>query len=499
MSDALNSFRLRSPPESYLAGWVLLTGAAAVLVLLLDASDRLFEPRRAGIILGLGAVALWRYAWQITHLSRALLFLLRVYPRWRRAAVDAASATHVYVLVLSYRMGNDLNAAVYAALLRDLADYGRPATVVACVSDLADARQLSASGAAPANVRVLPLQQSNRGKRDAMERGLDVLARLHAPPGSVVALIDGDTFVPAGTFRSAIPMLLSSPGVGALTTENIPIVTGGVLEREWFRLRMRARHYLMCSMSLSRRVLVLTGRFSLFRAELALSRGFILTLGDDVLRHWRLGDISMLTGDDKSTWFWALRRGWHMIYLPDVVVYCMERPPRPTFFDSTRSLMRRYYGNMARNNGRALALGPGRIGWFTWLAIFDQRVSPWTTLVGPTLVVWLSFAGTPSALPAYLLWAILVRALQTGILGGLSGLGGGFHPLFPFIQYYNQVLGSYIKIDAFFHLDKQSWTRQKTGGALAGAMNLHSSVVLMVLSLGAFALAVGLVAVHGFG
>ena len=35
-------------------------------------------------------------------------------------------------------------------------------------------------------------------------------------------------------------------------------------------------------------------------------------------------------------------------------------------------------------------------------------------------------------------------------------------PAFPLLLYYNQIVGSLMKIDVMFHLDRQSWTRQKT-------------------------------------
>src|SRR5207302_9260730 len=128
-------------------------------------------------------------------------------------------------------------------------------------------------------------------------------------PGAIVVLMDGDTVIPEGTFDRTVPFLVADPELGALTTDNIPLVAGSAISREWYRLRMRNRHELMSSLSLSKRVLVLTGRLSLFRAEIALSPEFIAAVGHDGAYHWRLGRIGMLTGDDESRWCGALRRG----------------------------------------------------------------------------------------------------------------------------------------------------------------------------------------------
>ena len=294
-----------------------------------------------------------------------------------------------------------------------------------------------------------------------------------------------------GTIRASIPLLLGTDGVGASTTDNIPLVAGGTLDREWYRLRMRARHLLMCSMSLSRRVLVLTGRLSLYRSEVAFSRGFIAMLGNDVMRHPRLGDIPMLTGDDKSTWYWTLRAGWDLLYIPDVVAYCIEKPPTLGFFRSTTSLMRRYYGNMVRSNGRALALGWSRLGPFTWMTLLDQRISPWTSLSGPTCAILLAVSVSPCFLPAYVASALTVRFLQTALIGGF---GRAFHPAFPFLQFYNQLAGSLIKIHTFFHPDIQRWTRQDTGTPSTSVGT--TSPVMMSMAYSAFALALVVVLVY---
>jgi mannuronan synthase len=473
---SISDHRLYSSATSYLAGWILLFGTLALFgtITMMGAVPDI--PMNA-TLLTLGTIATWRYTWAAINLARAIIYQFIVFPRVRRALPRGASASHIYVVVLSYRMGEEVNTAAYGALLRDLEHHGRPATVVACISDPIDFDVLNAFQHL-GKVRVIPLQQSNKGKRDAMERALSLLAQSNPPRGAVLALMDGDTVIPEGTFDRIVPFLVSDPEIGALTTDNVPLVAGSAISREWYRLRMRNRHELMSSLSLSGRVLVLTGRLSLFRGEIALSEGFIAAVGHDGAYHWRIGRIGMLTGDDKSTWFCTLRRGWKLMYLPDVVVYCLEKLPRQGFCGSTIALMFRYFGNMARNNMRALRLGPRCVGWFTWLVLLDQRISPWTSLWGPVSATALGLFYGKSILAIYVCWVLLTRTAQCAIFG-LFRLT--FHPLFPFLQFYNQIVGASLKVAVFFNPDQQSWTRQSTGRTVS---HYHaSSTVLLCLSL----------------
>ena len=472
-----------SPPASYVTAMaMLLAGMASLIGLLLVFGMPPLQ--HTGGILAIGAIATWRYTWQAIHVARSFLYQFIHFPRRRRSLPDCCEASHVYVVVLSYRLGAAVNTEVYGALLRELNRLGRPATVVACVTDEVDLQVLDVLGT-QGRVRVMSMMQSGLGKRDAIEKALSLLAQQNPPPGAVLALMDGDTLVGGDTFGRLIPVLLADPALGAVTTDNTPLVAGSTIAREWYRLRMRDRHQLMCSMSLSRRVLVLTGRFSLYRAEIALSPGFIAAVGHDGYYHPRAGRIDMLTGDDKSTWFHMLQQGWQMIYVPDVSVFCLEKLPQESFFPSTIALMRRYFGNMTRNNLRAIKLMPSRIGVFPWLALIDQRLSPWSTLWGPLMVLTLTLTQHRMFIILYLCWVLTTRSLQS-LLHSLTR--PAFHPLFPFLQFYNQVVGAAFKINAAFHPDSQAWTRQKTGTVTARGD--ASSTALMWLALAAMTLGV---------
>jgi mannuronan synthase len=490
MSEAfLRPFRANSDRCSTLLGWLLFAGALAALAAILPPG--LPSAGLSTAFLAFGLIGIWRWSWGALHFVRSILYTGLVFPRIRRRAEHARPPSALYVVVTSYRLPQPLNAAVYGRLFDEVADMGVPAVVVACVTDHADTLVISRAFARrrmPEGSKVEFLAQANRGKRHAMAAALDVVAAERPPARAQVVLMDGDTLLGEGSLARTCAVLAAEPGVGAVTTDNLPLVAGGAFTREWYRLRMAQRANLMGSMSLSGRILVLTGRFSAFRADLATSEGFIRAVGRDAIDHPRLGRIPMLTGDDKSTWFETLRAGWRMLYVPDVAVYPVEELPRGGFLEASCALMARWYGNMVRNNGRALALGPRRCGWFFWLALLDQRLSMWTSLLGPAVVLVLALTRHWSVLVVYAIWVLASRMVFAALLGLRSGR---FHPFFVAGLYYNQIVGSLIKIVAVHHPDRQRWTRQASASAARTAkpsFGARLSNPLLTATLGVFLL-----------
>ncbi len=116
-------------------------------------------------------------------------------------------------------------------------------------------------------------------------------------------------------------------------------------------------------------------------------------------------------------------------------------------------------GLEAANALKSLGLGLRRLGLFTSIVLFDQRVSMWTSLLGLTVAVIASLKFGLAFLLVYLLWIGITRLILT-IMLLCSGHNVG--PAYPLILYYNQIIGALMKIYVFFRLDKQSWTRQPT-------------------------------------
>lgn len=444
-----------------------------------------FDPASKQFILVVGGLALWRYSWGILHYLRHWVFRLKTFPKLRRAIdanVDALMPSHIYLLVTSFRIEVETSIEVFDATIEEAIKCGVDATIVASIVEKADetlVRNLFARANPPKNIRLMIVRIPGTGKRDGLAQGFRAISRDMPPEDAVVAVIDGDSILEDGLIRKCAPFFKYDEKIGALTTDEHCEVKGSRVIREWHHMRFVQRQILMCSLAQSRKVLTLTGRMSMFRSKIITNPDFINRVQNDSIDHWRLGKFKFLTGDDKSSWYWVLKDGWDMMYVPDAVVMTVEHPPSENFFAASTQLMRRWFGNMLRTNGRALALGPHRIGLFPWWCVLDQRISMWTSLTGPVFTALLCMKCSMVFLAIYLVWVGFTRWIMTLMLYSARGTVS-WH--YPFLIYYNQIWGSLIKTYVFFRLDKQSWTRQKTklnrglSSALARWQNFTSTL-----------------------
>ena len=322
----------------------------------------------------------------------------------------------------------------------------------------------------PSHVRLVTDRIKSSGKRDAMQKALRILASCSPTENDIMVFVDGDTLVPEDIWARSAPVFTDGC-TGALTTDEAAIIDKEGLFKDWFTLRFNQRQVMMCSMGLANRVLTLTGRMSVFRADLATDPTFLRAVGQDYLDHWRLGRVNFLTGDDKSTWFWLLKRGYQTAYLPDVQSASYETQPSDSFYDSSKTLMVRWFGNMMRTNGRAIAMGPRDMGFFTWWSILDQRVSCWTTMVGPISVAVTALFSTAVVIPLYISWVMLTRYMFSMYIALFNR--EWFPVTHPFILYFGQVTGAAIKTFVLFRLDRQKWTRQGSGGGSGQVMAFY--------------------------
>ena len=450
----------------------------------------------SGALAVVGAIGAWRYSWALLNFGRAVVFLKWAYPRRKTRAMAAYAvqpiAAHAYFLVTSYKIEPEVTTRVYLSIFRAAAQSAGGATVVASVVDGADGRMIrqifDANPDAAAKVRLIIDQIPGTGKRDALARSLRLIGREAPTRRDIVLFVDGDSCVPSDIVASTAPFFVKSD-MGAVTTDEQVEIKDSALFRDWFSLRFNQRQVMMSSMGLSDRVLTLTGRMSVVRADLATDAGFINQVQSDYIDHWRLGRVKFLTGDDKSTWFWLLKNGYKMGYLPDVASVSMESQPKPGFVDSAVTLMIRWFGNMLRTNGRALALPPSKIGYFTWWSILDQRVGIWTTLAGPISVLVGAVFIEPLVLPAYISWVMFTRYTYCCILSLVRF--ERFPISYPFLLYFSQIAGAAVKSFVLFRLDKQRWTRQSSTIAapkpklpFAVRLKTLSSVYTHVLALG---------------
>ena len=463
---------------------------AVLTALAVSVPSSVFDPLSDTFLLSIGIIGVWRYSWWIVHALRACYYLRFRFPRLRRRAEAAGTepVDHVYCLVTSYAIDPQVSWPVYEALFNEVASYGRPATIVAAVSHQSDVdllERVSDAVGLPDHVELVSMFQDGTGKRPAMAEALRAISRRMPSDNAICIFMDGDVVVRPGALSKVVPMLQANPQIGAATADNRGMTEGGGWTKEWYDLRFAQRHLLMSSMSLSGKLLVLTGRFSIIRAHVATDPSFIQQIESDAIDHWRLGRIDFLSGDDKSSWFWLLKRGWGMIYLPDVRADSFEDLPASNLVVGAVSLLKRWYGNMLRTSDRAIALGPHRIGLFPWWCLVDQQLSMWTSLVGPVVAVILAITYDPAFLLVYGLWILGTRTFIGSVL--CLFVRGRWAPHWPWMLFMNQILGGVVKTFVFFRMDRQKWTRQEIattgGGTGAGSALLHGLALACFASL----------------
>lgn len=453
--------------------WTTFLFAVALLIVLaLELPSEVFSPESKSFVLAIGVIGTWRYTWWFIMALRSSWYNRRVFPELRRqadAVSDSRKPDALYVLCTSYRIEPAVSFAVYDALIRDAREYAVPTTIFAAISDRSDVDVIDhvmAENGWPDNIQVSYMFQKGDGKRSAMAEVLRAISRRMPTHRSLLVSMDGDIQIEPGTLSRSLCFFMTNDELGALTTNNNAIVNGGDVTKEWYDLRYAQRHLMMSSMSVSKRLLVLTGRYSAFRAELATNPGFIDLVENDHVEHWRFGNFKFLSGDDKSTWYWLLKNHWKMLYVPDVYVAGFEElPDRKRFFKSSLDLMKRWYGNMLRTSGRAIALGPHNMGLFTWWSLVDQRLSMWTTLIGPSVAIMVTLFVRPSFIFAYLLWIVFTRSIASSVLAMQRGR---FSLLWVPLLYYNQICGALLKTYVSFRFNRQKWSRQ---GISAGEPN----------------------------
>jgi glycosyltransferase Alg8 len=454
-----------SPAFGKLCGWACLIALIALTSEMIDPSY--LDPSHQKFIFLIGALAMWRYGNAAIHFTRGMYFLHWRFPRMRKAVERMGAAAlpeHMFMVVTSFRIPAQTTFKVYQSVFQEIQRLPVPCTVIASIVEKGDEDLIKQIMRREVHdrpdIKLLIVRARGTGKRDGLAHAFRALSRRMPGNDAVVGVVDGDTMLLPGCVENAVKFFAYLPSVGGITTNEFCQVEGGKLMREWHALRFAQRHVNMCSMALSRRVLTMTGRLSFFRASVMIDPEFIKDVEADFLDHWRLGRFQFLTGDDKSSWFSLMRAGWDTFYVPDSNSLTVEHPPDSSFLRATRQLMFRWYGNSLRQNFRATRLlGLRQLGLFTMYVLYDQRVSMWTSLLGLTASLLAALLFGIQFLLVYLFWVLLTRSLVSLLL---VFAGHPVDPLYPLVLYYNQIVGSLMKVYALFHMDQQSWTRQKT-------------------------------------
>jgi glycosyltransferase Alg8 len=445
--------------------WLILlliwVAALICLYLLRNNTDRVTFAGWENMVV-LGIIGIWRWSWLVLHAVRSCLYRVWVFPRWRRKAnrIPIEELPPIAIVIPTYKEKTWITERVFRAIAKEAKTLHRPLTLVPVTTpeeNQAIAEIIKSEDPELGSVNLMGLLDPAKGKRGALAVGLQALREANFPENGVVALMDGDSEMAPGSLRLSLPFFHLFPKMGALTTNEMPEVYGSYFFSEWLHLRFCQRHQYMCSHALSNKVLCLTGRCSLFRASAALDPSFAELLANDFLNDWLWGQFRFFSGDDKSTWYWLLSRGYDMLYLPDVMVYTVETISG-SIVDRSYQNMRRWSGNMLRNGTRALALGVNQVGLFTWLCVLDQRINIWTTLISPGILLITLLEKNWLGAAMLCCWFLITRPMYLFMVfwGRESHLKVLHLPILIFAQWAT----SLIKIWTQMNLAQQKWTNR---------------------------------------
>jgi mannuronan synthase len=443
--------------------------------------NRIWDNDIAEITYVIGILGIWRYSWWFTHAVRARVYQHLVYPKLRDRASELWDSgwrpRHMHFMMTTFREDRDITEAVIRGIVTQIREAQLPGKVVRATiwlgsGDIFDedliARYLNLI-AADLDITYRIIRQNVSGKRMAISLVLRAMSRLGLHKDDIVVFMDGDFVIAPGNCRRCYPLFAADPVLQAVTTYEAVQVLGPWWMQSWLNMRFAQRHLAMQSHALSNRVLTLTGRMSVFRAEHVTKNEFIRLLEADYLDHWLWGKFRFLSGDDKSTWYYLLSKGAKMLYVPDAAGYTVEVIKGSAW---TRMIenFRRWSGNMLRNGARAIKLGPRRMPLFIWWCLIDQRVAMWTMLVSPVLAVCATLIKGPDYILSYVIYIAITRMLLSMLLFFYSRT---VDLNYVWILYVNQVLNASVKFYILWRLSKQKWANrgnQTAGFAGVGAL-----------------------------
>ncbi len=448
----------------------------ACIIGLLSFSNSLFDPHTMTITFTIGLLGVWRYGWWFTHAVRALIYGRLVYPKMRDAGQkiwnNGWRPRHLHFMMTTYREHREITEMVVRSIIGEIVSSGVPGTIWLGSSDRFDEDiiiDLLEREAQDVDITLRIIRQNVSGKRAAIGLVLRAMCRLPVLDDDLVVFMDGDFVLAEGAISKCMPLFKLYPDLQACTTDEEVICIGPRWIETWLKMRFSQRRLAMQSHALSGRVLTLTGRMSIFRAKHLKQLEFIRLLEADHLEHWLWGKFRFLSGDDKSTWFYMLKHGAHMRYVPDALGYTIE-VIEGSGMERMVQNFRRWSGNMLRNGARAIKLGPRAMPFFIWWCLVDQRLSMWTMLVSPILAVSAAFLVGIEYLISYIIFIAISRLLLSLILCTYSRR---VELSYSWILYLNQIINASVKVYCIFRLSKQRWSNR---GNQSAGMNGESLV-----------------------
>jgi len=423
----------------------------------------IWDPKIKQVTFMLGMLGIWRYSWWFTHALRALIYGRLVYPHMRLRGQeiwrDGWRPNHLHFMLTTYYEHRDITEKVLRSILAEVSSTGVPATIwlgssVRFDEDIVE--DFLHREAQSVDITLVIIRQNVPGKRAAIGLVLRAMSRAGVNKDDLVVFMDGDFILSSGAISRCMPLFKLFPKLQACTTDEEVICIGPRWIETWLKMRFSQRRLAMQSHALSNRVLTLTGRMSVFRAKHLLQLEFIRLLEADHLNHWLWGDFRFLSGDDKSTWYYMLKKNAQMLYVPDALGYTVE-VIEGSGIERMIQNFRRWSGNMLRNGTRATMLGPSKMPFFIWWCLIDQKLSMWTMLFSPVLALCATLLNGWQTLVSYIVFIALSRMLLSLFLFGYSRkVEMSYVP----ILYFNQLINASVKVSVIFRLAQQKWSNR---------------------------------------
>ncbi len=439
---------------------LFLVYTVIILLLFIETPNKLASLQENLYIVSiLALIGAYRFSLWFTHLVRAQIYERSAYLKIRRAADNLPEIVwkpdRLYFMIASFAQDRKILYNSIKSIVHEARNLGLPATICmgsACFHDEKVVSDVIKTLPYGDRIKVIFVRQNFPNKRMQVGGAIRALVRQGMKQNDSVIFMDGDSIIMPGCLRKCLSVLRICPNVQGLTTNEKAVVTNSPLLSDILNMRFALRNFHMSSLALSRKVLCLTGRFSIFRAGQVIEEEFISRIENDYIDDWYWERIHFLSGDDKSTWYSLLKKGAEMLYVPDAFIYSIEIVKTSPIADYIENL-KRWSGNMLRNNGRAFKLGPKKVGFFPWVILFDQKISMWTAIISPS-IIFLTFFRDLQLTYMVIVWVLLVKYVQSLIV---FYYGRQINYTYPVIYYFNQVLNGIIKIYMLFHLKLQNW------------------------------------------
>lgn len=482
---------------------ILYLAILLIAVLNLPKSVSMYYEGRAAMF-GFGAIGLWRYGWWLNHVIRAFIYGRIVFPRRRVQANQLWDSGWrpkcLFFMMTTFHELQSTTELVLQSIFDECQQVGVPVKLFVGTGAESDERIIDdffAKKKLTTPFDVIMVRQTLPGKRYAIGETLRAIICEGMETDDPVIFMDGDTYFESGCLRLCLPFFKLYPNMQALTTyEKCIVKTGPTWVKKWLDMRFSQRDFTMNSYALSNKVLTLTGRMSIFRGKHLCEPEFLDIIENDHLTHWLWGKYRFLSGDDKSTWYYLLKRHADMFYIPDATTVTIEYI-HGNALDRMKENLRRWSGNTLRNGARAIALGPRTVGYFIWWCLIDQRCAIWTMFIGHMMILVLVLTRSSTFLLISLIWIAFSRLCISSMLFLHARR---IDMSFPFLMYINQLMSTIIKIYILFRLPQQRWknrgdqqagfgtqSRWKLRGWVANYLTLFycvGCVLLILMSLG---------------